>query len=99
MDAINYYVAPLETDGPGNPADLYHGIPGGWGLDMGNCLIDRHGRRAPSSAPRSVDYVPGNVLPGAINMAFFDGHQENVKLNDLWNFQWHQDWVTPSPHP
>jgi prepilin-type N-terminal cleavage/methylation domain-containing protein/prepilin-type processing-associated H-X9-DG protein len=100
MDAINYYVAPLETDASGNPADLFHGIPAGdYGFDMRNCLIDRHGKRAPSSAPRSLNYVPGTVLPGAINMAFFDGHTENVKLDDLWTFQWHLDWVTPSPHP
>jgi len=106
-DAIYHYLQPLETDLTGNPADLYHGsrasspgAPGGMSWrGMGYCLIDRHGRRPPSAAPRDYHFQTGALLPGAINVAFFDGHGANVKLDDLWQLQWHQGWVPPNPHP
>jgi len=31
------------------------------------------------------------------NQVFVDGHAESVKLPDLWQLQWHQDWVNPAP--
>jgi prepilin-type N-terminal cleavage/methylation domain-containing protein/prepilin-type processing-associated H-X9-DG protein len=105
VDAIFDCLWPVETDLTGNPADLYHGslydrAPPNQqeGLGMGYCLIDRHGKRPSSAAPRSYNYRIGTILPGAINVAFFDGHMENVKLDDLWKLQWHKGWVTPSPH-
>ena len=30
-------------------------------------------------------------LPGAVNVAFFDGHGELVKLARLWQLYWHVD--------
>ncbi len=107
MDAIDYSVWPLETDAVNNPANLYQGIDYGYHgvysdydtFTMRNCLIDRHGKRPAAAAPRSHPFQIGTALPGAINMAFFDGHVENVKLDDLWKFKWHQNWVTPNPHP
>jgi hypothetical protein len=66
---------------------------------MGLCLIDRHGSRPASNAPRAYGYTSGKVLPGMINMSFADDHAEVVRLNNLWSYTWHRDWVTPSPHP
>jgi prepilin-type N-terminal cleavage/methylation domain-containing protein/prepilin-type processing-associated H-X9-DG protein len=103
MDAILYYVFAVESDTTGNPANLYDGSQNtrssGCSHPLGICIIDRHGKRAAAAAPRGVPHGFGGELPGAINMAFFDGHAERVKLNDLWNYQWHRDWRTPNPHP
>jgi prepilin-type N-terminal cleavage/methylation domain-containing protein len=102
QDSIWFYVFPLETDPTLNPADLYDGYTGhrpGCVHSMGLCLIDRHNSRPPAAAPTAYPYSSGQVLPGIINMAFADNHAELAKLNNLWNYTWHRDWDTPSPHP
>ena len=38
-------------------------------------------------------------LPGAINAAFFDGHVELVKLDDLWQLYWHKNYQPPAKRP
>ena len=58
--------------------------------------IPRHGNR-PSSVPT---YWPQNQpLPGAINVEFYDGHCESVKLDDLWKLYWSVDWMPPRKRP
>jgi prepilin-type processing-associated H-X9-DG protein len=107
MDAITYYTYPIETDTSytsGVRVDLYAGttadrVAGTCAHPLGICLIDRHGKRAPAAAPRQYPYRVGDKLPGAINMAFFDGHADVMKLDDLWKVQWHRDWKTPAVHP
>jgi prepilin-type N-terminal cleavage/methylation domain-containing protein/prepilin-type processing-associated H-X9-DG protein len=102
QDATWFYVFPFESDATLNPADLYEGYSGhrpGCMHGMGLCLIDRHGSRAAASAPRALSYAVGQVLPGMINMVFADGHGEVVRLNNLWTYTWHPNWVTPNPHP
>ena len=102
LDSIWYYIFPLETDPTLNPQNLYTGYTGqrsGCMHSMGLCLIDRHSEHAAGLAPTAVRYVRGQVLPGRINMVFADNHAELVKLNNLWTFNWHHGWVTPSPHP
>jgi hypothetical protein len=37
-------------------------------------------------------------VPGAINLAAFD-HVETVKLEGLWSFYWHKDYVAPAKRP
>jgi prepilin-type N-terminal cleavage/methylation domain-containing protein/prepilin-type processing-associated H-X9-DG protein len=84
---------PRATDLP--PRDLTTGsVPGPYG--MGMFTIPRHGSR-----PRSVskDFNPRNKLPGAINMSFWDGHVEQVKLDRLWSLYWHKDYVPPPKRP
>jgi prepilin-type N-terminal cleavage/methylation domain-containing protein/prepilin-type processing-associated H-X9-DG protein len=57
--------------------------------------IPRHGRR-PNPVPTNW---PGNQrLPGAINVAFFDGHVEAVQLERLWLLYWSANWV-PATRP
>ena len=102
QDSIWYYIFPLESDPTSDPANLYTGYYGnrsGCRHSIGLCLIDRHSDRAPASAPTALPYFSGEVLPGAINMTFADNHAQLAKLNDLWNYTWHEGWDTPVPHP
>ena len=102
QDSTWYYVFPLETDTTPNPADLYDGYFGqraGCEHSMGLCLIDRHSNRPAANARMGTTHISGKALPGRINMVFSDNHAELVRLNDLWNFTWHRNWVIPSPHP
>jgi len=47
----------------------------------------------------STNFPSSKKLPGAINMVFYDGHAENVKLERLWQLYWHRDWKTPAKRP
>jgi prepilin-type N-terminal cleavage/methylation domain-containing protein/prepilin-type processing-associated H-X9-DG protein len=87
---------PLEQDSISY--DLYHGIDYNKheGFEMGRLGIARHAINA-IKAPRAYT---GSNLPGAINMAFADAHVEMVRLNGLWNLQWHFNWgLNPNPPP
>lgn len=55
--------------------------------------IPRHA--APLSAA-ATNYFPTNNLPGAVNVAFADGHAEMVRLERLWSLTWHKKWE-PKP--
>jgi prepilin-type N-terminal cleavage/methylation domain-containing protein/prepilin-type processing-associated H-X9-DG protein len=84
---------PLATDGP--PFNL----SGGEGLTragMGVFLIARHGS---SLKPCPTFWPPAQRLPGAINIAFFDGHAQLVPLENLWNFYWHFGYEVPPKRP
>jgi prepilin-type N-terminal cleavage/methylation domain-containing protein/prepilin-type processing-associated H-X9-DG protein len=59
-------------------------------------VIPRHGSR-PSVIP--TDHPLEEKLPGAINMAFYDGHVEQVQLERLWSFHWHKDYIPPVKRP
>lgn len=63
---------------------------------MAGVAIPRHGRR-PLSIPA---YWPiTRTLPGAVNVAMFDGHVELVKLDKLWQLYWHKDFRPPQKRP
>ena len=66
---------------------------------MGLSLIDRHSSHSAATAPRALRYAHGQVLPGMVNMAFADNHAEVVRLDNLWNFNWHKGWLAPKTHP
>jgi prepilin-type N-terminal cleavage/methylation domain-containing protein/prepilin-type processing-associated H-X9-DG protein len=84
------------TDSPAQ--NLYEGRPFRIGNnDMGRATIVRHGGGHPGSAPR--DLQPGQTMPGAIHIAFFDGHVELVRLENLWTYHWHREWVRPNARP
>ena len=83
---------PMETDYPNG--DLYNG---GTGTEMQRCLITRHGGVVPINAPTAANVT--QKLPGAINVACGDAHVELSRLDNLWNFQWHLNWVVPNPRP
>jgi type II secretory pathway pseudopilin PulG len=87
---------PKETDQPYH--DLYTGSPlSTWADDMGRFTISRHGGILPTRAPRKL--LPGQKLPGAINVACADGHTELVPLEQLWTLYWHHNWQVPAQRP
>ena len=103
-DIVNPSTAPLVGDGTVGwggmadktppPRDLQH-LGGMWG-DPAPFVIPRHGSR-----PRIIptDHPPEEKLPGAINMAFYDGHIERVPLEHLWSLYWHKSYVAPQKRP
>jgi len=63
---------------------------------MSLLTIPRHGSRpfrVSANHPASV------ALPGAINLSFFDGHSEAVRLDRLWQLYWHRDYEAPTKRP
>jgi prepilin-type N-terminal cleavage/methylation domain-containing protein/prepilin-type processing-associated H-X9-DG protein len=89
-----WWWGPRETDFP--PTDL---VFGGWhGPDEGmqTFCIPRHGSRPQNI---STNYPINKRLPGAVNMAFHDGHAETVKLERLWQLYWHRDYKPPNRRP
>lgn len=85
---------PKATDQPSR--DLYRGLQASSG-GMARVTLARHGGRSPSAAPRSVP--AGTPLTGAVTIGMTDGHVEMVKLEKLWTFYWHRDYVPPFPRP
>jgi hypothetical protein len=94
-DGIWINTWPMETDKPDSPANLATGdatsgnslVSGG---GMGRVLIDRHGGIPPAKAPTAV---PANsLLPGAINLGFYDCHVETGLLRNLWQYSWYANW-------
>jgi prepilin-type N-terminal cleavage/methylation domain-containing protein/prepilin-type processing-associated H-X9-DG protein len=64
---------------------------------MMRLTIARHGSRSASAAPRNVPI--SQHLPGAINVALFDGHVEYSPLENLWNYYWCYGYQIPNPRP
>jgi prepilin-type processing-associated H-X9-DG protein len=88
---------PKANDTPSR--DLYQGtlLNQHMGYQMGRLNIMRHGGGGPGRAPRNI--LPGARLPGSINMGMIDGHAELVKLENLWTYHWHRDYVPPAVRP
>jgi prepilin-type N-terminal cleavage/methylation domain-containing protein len=88
------WMGPFATDLPASNL-ASGGIPGPpW--SMAGFTIPRHGSRP--SKP-STNFQPAQKLPGAINLAAYDGHVETAKLERLWSFYWHKDYVPPVKRP
>jgi prepilin-type N-terminal cleavage/methylation domain-containing protein len=95
-DAIWLDCWPRTNDPPSS--NLYTGTHGkGFTGSLGRVAIPRHGGFRAASAPRNFDTEQN--LPGAINLACFDGHVELSKLENLWNYSWNRTWTPPSPRP
>jgi prepilin-type processing-associated H-X9-DG protein len=86
------------ADGP-PAADLSTGIHqfGHWnGAGMNSITLPRHGRRPGRVAgPWPIE----QPMPGAVNASFFDGHVEQVPLEQLWELRWHRDYQPPNKRP
>lgn len=84
---------PRATDKP--PGNL---VTGYWPAadPMGAFTIPRHGSR-PARIPMNLPQ--DEKLPGAINVSFWDGHVEQVKLEGLWQLYWHRNYVPPTKRP
>jgi prepilin-type processing-associated H-X9-DG protein len=92
-DGIHEIGWPLGSDPP--PADLSED-GGSIMADMRVFAIPRHGSR-PNPMPTKW---PSNLpLPGAVNVSFFDGHGELVKLDRLWQLYWSPGYQPPDKRP
>ncbi len=91
-DGVFAWVTPLATDPPPSnltPAMMSSSL-------MWVIAIPRHGK-SPSSPP--TNWPADQPLPGAVNVAMFDGHVELVKLDDLWQLYWHYNYTPPAKRP
>ena len=104
-DGVSFWwVWPLETDLPAS--NLQTGQANGsmylypyaslYPYGMSVLTIPRHGSRP--SAVRT-NQQPQDKLPGAVNVAFYDGHVASVRLEDLWQQEWHRGWQAPAKRP
>jgi prepilin-type N-terminal cleavage/methylation domain-containing protein/prepilin-type processing-associated H-X9-DG protein len=100
-DGLGFSVAPFAADLP--PTNLVFGIPSVSSFPMSrlagpmaSVAIPRHGNR-PNPVP--ANWPRNQPLPGAVNVAFFDGHGETVKLDQLWQLYWHVDYQAPAKRP
>lgn len=84
---------PSETDLPAR--NLFNGDNFAQ-RGMSRIAIPRH---AASSSTAIKNFNPKGTLPGAVNVAFADGHVDTVKLENLWSLEWHKAWVTPAKRP
>lgn len=86
---------PTATDWPG--ANLYLGSMSSGPIGgMGRFAIARHGGRGPAA---NTIATARQRLPGAITLAYTDGHASLVKLDDLWKQSWHRNYVPPATTP
>ena len=92
-DAMWVDAWPLATDKPARNLYEGDGVAGG----IGRYCIARHGNSSGRAAPRKVD--PGAPLPGAVGLSCMDGHVETAKLDKLWDFYWHRNYVPPATRP
>lgn len=79
------YCNNLQTGDEGGASSTSQGVGGG-PQGMERIFIARHGPRYVATPPTNVNGV--QQWPGGINMVFYDGHVENVSLNNLWSFYW-----------
>jgi prepilin-type N-terminal cleavage/methylation domain-containing protein/prepilin-type processing-associated H-X9-DG protein len=79
-------------------ADLFNGTGGSTNCpNIGSCTISRHGSRPAGAAPKS--WPANQRMPGSVNVSFVDSHVELVKLENLWQLNWHKDYIAPDKRP
>ncbi|HEY5914323.1 MAG TPA: prepilin-type N-terminal cleavage/methylation domain-containing protein [Verrucomicrobiae bacterium] len=93
-DGIGLFINPMEFWLP--PTDLFSPIHSDTDRPNMDVAIPRHGNR-PNPVP--TYWPPSQPLPGAVNVAFCDGHGELVKLDRLWQLYWHKGWQPPAKRP
>lgn len=82
---------PLASDSPARDVGA-----GGNSTMMQRFTIARHGS---NPARKSIPVPAGAPLPGAIHVAFTDGHVGQVKLEQLWSLAWHRNYKEPATRP
>ena len=94
-DGTDWYAWPEATSEPATNLVTGAGIRV-WPQDMRVLTIPRHGSR-PHPVPTQFNLK--DTLSGAINISFFDGHVETVRLERLWQLSWHSRYVPPAKRP
>jgi prepilin-type N-terminal cleavage/methylation domain-containing protein len=84
---------PEPTDRPSRNLFTGDQFQGG---GLSRIAIPRH---SASAAAASRNFDARNKLPGAVSVNFADNHVELVKLEKLWNLQWHTEWQDPPKRP
>jgi prepilin-type N-terminal cleavage/methylation domain-containing protein len=97
LDSVWVDLWPLENDSPAR--NLYTGDYGTGGTTgMTRCTTPRHGNvSSATAAPRNIP--AGQKLPGGIDLGMADGHVELARLENLWTYYWHRDYVPPAVRP
>lgn len=93
-DSIDDEVLASPIDLPAT--NLVLGSPFNGYSALGNLTIPRHGSR-PNPVPTSWPVT--QPLPGAVNVALYDGHVETVRLDRLWQLDWSPTWFPPAKRP
>ena len=96
VDCVWVDMWPWENDPPVN--DLYRAGGTDNPATIARCIIPRHGWKGPASAPRNFTPL-SQRLPGSVNLVFVDGHAERSKLDNLWNYYWHLNYVPLAKRP
>ncbi len=94
-DGVDEHAWPRLTDLPATNLVTGDG-PQRLGMGMNYLTIPRHGSR-PCSVP--TDFPPQSNLPGAINSSFYDGHVQQVPLEQLWQLYWNRGDARPVKRP
>ncbi len=90
-DAVTISVLPTASDLPARNLATGDGPS-----SMSRMTIPRHGSR-PWRIP--TNQRPEDALPGAINVAFYDAHVEQVPLEQLWRLFWSRGYQPPPKRP
>jgi prepilin-type processing-associated H-X9-DG protein len=93
LDCTAVTIAPSATDLP--PSDLFYGSRRMESAGM-HRIVPRHGSR-PASLPKR--WPATQKLPGAVNVAFLDGHSEQIAMERLWYLKWHNEYRAPVKRP
>jgi type II secretory pathway pseudopilin PulG len=94
-DGFQYSAWPTENDPPNR--DLYRQDSFAQ-HDIGEFTMARHGSRGPARS--SLPVAPGEPLgPWVNHLVFYDGHVGRVKLDDLWQMDWHKGWEPRESRP
>jgi prepilin-type N-terminal cleavage/methylation domain-containing protein/prepilin-type processing-associated H-X9-DG protein len=100
-DGIHWGVTPHANDpAPSNLSQSFSagGADNHFGVSFPMSIVatPRHGSRP---LYMRTPWPKEERLPGAVNVAFFDGHVEAVPLEKLWSLYWHHDWRPPEARP
>lgn len=93
-DGIFVDTWPTATDAPARNL-YYQAWPAAGGVNR--YQTGRHGGKGPKNAPKNVP--PGARLPGFTTLSFADGHVEKGLLENLWQYEWHQNYVVLPKRP
>ena len=95
-DGVVPFATPMAGDAPSK--DLFNGTltfnTATYSIAVLN--VPRHGNK-PNPVPRN--WPASSPLPGAVNVGFYDGHAELVKLDRLWQLYWHVGYLPPDKRP